>query len=341
MKLPNGYGTVTKMSGRRRKPYAARITTGWTDDGKQIKKYIGYYKTRQEAMKALADYNENPFDLATHEITFAELYEKWLTLKERGRQVVASNAAAFKNLSAIHNMIFADIRKRHIQGVIDSSNLSYSSKQRMKVLCNQLFKYAIDQEITATNFASLVELPPNHQSQIHNPFAPEELDVLWQSTSDTGAQIALILCYTGLRPTELLQIRSENVNLSERYMRGGIKTAAGTNRIIPISLKILPFIKQIHNPDAEYLVISSKDNKPVLKYAHLKNQCWDNSPVLKSLPTKHLPHDGRHTCATLLDNAEVPLKIRQLILGHTSQDITNRVYTHKTIQQLIDAIDKI
>ena len=81
MKLPNGYGSVVNLGKRRRKPYAARITTGWTEDGKQKKKYLGYYKTRQEAMKALADYNENPFDLATREVTFAELYEKWLTLK--------------------------------------------------------------------------------------------------------------------------------------------------------------------------------------------------------------------------------------------------------------------
>ena len=148
--------------------------------------------------------NENPFDLATREVTFADLYEKWLTLKERGKQVTASNTAAYKNLEPLHNMPFIDIRKRHIQGVIDSSDLSYASKQRMKVLCNQLFKYAIDQEIVTTNFAVLVELPPNPQSQIHKPFTPTELDLLWQNTADIGVRIALILCYTGLRPTELL-----------------------------------------------------------------------------------------------------------------------------------------
>ena len=38
MKLPNGYGGVIKLSGNRRKPYAARITVGWTTDanGKPI-----------------------------------------------------------------------------------------------------------------------------------------------------------------------------------------------------------------------------------------------------------------------------------------------------------------
>lgn len=341
MKLPNGYGAIMKLSGRRRKPYAVRITVGWTDDGKQIRKYLGYYKTRQEAMKALADYNENPFDLATRDITFADLYEKWVNLKERSRQVTACNAAAFKSLSALHDMAFADIRKRHIQGVIDSSNLSFSSKQRMKILCNQLFKYAIDQEIATTNFAALVEMPPSEQSQIHTPFTPAELDTLWQNTDDSGALIALILSYTGLRPSELAQIKIADVDLDNRYMRGGVKTAAGKNRIIPIALKILPIIERLYTPDTEYLLISPIDNQPALTYARIVNHFWKRSPVLKSLPVRHLPHDGRHTCATLMDDADIPLKIRQLILGHSAQDITTRVYTHKTIQQLIDAIDKI
>ena len=56
MKLPNGYGAVVKLSGKRRKPYAARVTLKWTEDGKQIRKYLGFFRTRQEALKALANY---------------------------------------------------------------------------------------------------------------------------------------------------------------------------------------------------------------------------------------------------------------------------------------------
>lgn len=47
MRLPNGYGGVVKLSGNRRRPYAARITTGWYNNdqtGKRIQKFqiIGY-----------------------------------------------------------------------------------------------------------------------------------------------------------------------------------------------------------------------------------------------------------------------------------------------------------
>ena len=38
MKNPNGFGSVYKLSGKRRKPYIAVITVGYTIDGKQKEK---------------------------------------------------------------------------------------------------------------------------------------------------------------------------------------------------------------------------------------------------------------------------------------------------------------
>jgi len=338
LKLPNGYGSVIKLGGKRRKPYAARITTSWSEDGKQEKKYLGYFKTRQEAMKALADYNENPFDLASREITFADLYERWCKVKYKDKPVLRIYTAAYKKFEPLHNMKFSEIRKRHIQGVIDNCKTGWQTKSHMKSLCAQMFKFAIDQEIVATNYASLVELPKAKQSEIHKPFTKEELKILWNNADDFGVRIALILCYSGLRPSELLKMKTADVNLQEKFMRGGIKTAASKNRLIPIADKIFPFISEMYNPENEYLLMIN--GKP-LYYEKFKYIFWKHNAVLNSLPTKHLPHDGRHTCATVMDDAEVPLKIRQLILGHTSKDITNRVYTHKTLQQLIDAINQI
>ena len=62
MRLPNGYGSVYKLSGNRRKPYIARRTIGWDDNGKQLYANIGYYRTRAEALQALAAFNDNPYD---------------------------------------------------------------------------------------------------------------------------------------------------------------------------------------------------------------------------------------------------------------------------------------
>ena len=62
---------------------------------------------------------------------------------------------------------------------------------------------------------------------------------------------------------------------------------------------------------------------------------------MKKLGMNHLPHDCRHTTATALANAGVESMLIKLILGHSNSDITERVYTHKTHKQLIEAIDKI
>ena len=97
----------------------------------------------------------------------------------------------------------------------------------------------------------------------------------------------------------------------------------------------MPIIKEWYNPDNDYLC--NIKGKPVGDLQRLTKQIWQRHELLK----EHHPHDGRHTCATLLDNAEIALKTIKLILGHSSADVTERVYTHKTIRQLIEAINLI
>lgn len=82
MKLPNGYGSVTKLSGNRRKPYLARVTLGWITDeqtGKTVQNRVplGTFKTKKEALQALAEYGANPYDIQNAAMTLAELYDKW------------------------------------------------------------------------------------------------------------------------------------------------------------------------------------------------------------------------------------------------------------------------
>ncbi len=75
MRNPNGYGSVYKLSGKRRNPFMASKTIGWTDDGNPVRKAIGYYPDRKSALMALAAFNQSPYDLINKNITFSELYE--------------------------------------------------------------------------------------------------------------------------------------------------------------------------------------------------------------------------------------------------------------------------
>ena len=54
MRLPNGYGSVVKLSGTRRKPYMVRKTIGFNDKHYPIYKIIGYAKSRDDGLIMLA-----------------------------------------------------------------------------------------------------------------------------------------------------------------------------------------------------------------------------------------------------------------------------------------------
>ena len=68
MKHQNGYGSIVcldKTGKKRRKPYAVRLTTGWKD-GKQQRKYLGYYKAQKEARPTKIGGNNKYFGNSTH-----------------------------------------------------------------------------------------------------------------------------------------------------------------------------------------------------------------------------------------------------------------------------------
>ena len=56
---------------------------------------------------------------------------------------------------------------------------------------------------------------------------------------------------------------------------------------------------------------------------------------------EHTPYDCRHTLATRADNYNLNDLCIKLIMGHSVQDITKGVYTHKTPQQLVEEVNKL
>lgn len=339
MRLANGFGSITKLSGNRRKPYMVRITTEIVD-GKCIRKVLGYFAKEKEALLFLAEYNNDPYDPEVKEITFEEVYKRWAKEKYKEEKIPSTYTSAYNRLAMLHDRPFAQIKTAEFQAAIDACELGYSTKKNLKILCSQITKYALANDIVNKNYIELCTLPPQEESDKHTPFTTAELDALWAlAPENKNVQIVLILCYTGMRPTELCKVVRADVNLAEHYLRGGIKTASGKNRVIPIADKIYPFIEKLYSEGRTMLL---EDEDGPLNYDKLRPRYWKTALTLLPINMRdHLPHDGRHTCATLMDNAGINTKIKKLILGHKSVDITERTYTHKTIEQLIEAINTI
>ncbi|ERF77314.1 tyrosine-type recombinase/integrase, partial [Gallibacterium anatis] len=246
MRLPNGYGSVFKLSGRRRRPYIARKTVGYTESGKQIYNIIGYFETKEEALTALANHNQQ--DKPEPSITLAKVYQLWYPI--HARQVSKSTAESYRNsynhLSAIITMPIHKIKYRHLQSILDGmkeKGLSYASLKKVRSLINQLFAHAIINEWVDRSYGQYLQMGKNTPVYPHKIFTRQQINKLWQcQTTDTD--LALILLYSGMRVGELLQLRRSNINLKQKYFDiTTSKTKAGI-RIIPIHPRILPIVER-------------------------------------------------------------------------------------------------
>lgn len=339
MRLPNGYGSVYKLSGKRRNPFIVRVTVGWTDEGKQSLKTIGFYPTRQEGLNALAEYNSSPYDLDKGRITFSEIFDKWSSehFPKVSENAIVNYNVAYKYCSPLYNMRFADIRKSHLQSVVDNSGKAYPTRKLIKTLLNQLYKYAMENDIVEKQYSHFVDVGKNEGKLNRVPFTNKEIQQLFDNDTFDFVDTILIMIYSGMRIGELLSLENKNIFLDKRYMIGGIKTDAGKNRIIPINKKIEKYIRKYYNPDNQYLITNFKGQQ--MKYSNYRREKFDN--VMEKLNMDHNPHECRHTFATLMNRAGANKLCTKRIIGHASPDLIDKVYTHKDIEDLIEAIDLI
>ena len=78
MRRENGTGTITKLSGKRNRPYMAKYPTETYDDKGHMKYMtVGYYKTRKEAYLALAEYMCGLKRVKLNDYTWENLSSHW------------------------------------------------------------------------------------------------------------------------------------------------------------------------------------------------------------------------------------------------------------------------
>ena len=357
MKNPNNYGTIINLGSNRRRPLAVRVHAGskLTDDNREIPyyKYIGYFENtkqgRIDAMALLAEYNQGRTDIISDLVkkpTFKVLAEEWLERHER--QLTTKNSgnidsnlshykAGLKMCSPIMDKPINLVTYDDIQDIADSvSHMGKSSVLKLKGLMNGTLELARKHKYIPENFIDDIEFNYSvKDDSIHSIFTDDELKKLWELSEDREVKALLIMIYTGLRCMEFAQVKNENIHLDEKYFIAGMKTDAGRNRIIPIHEKILPFFEYFMS-DNEYFFLNG-DKK--FSYSRFLVAYWN--PLMKRLGMNHLPHDTRHTCATLLDRANANPNCINDILGHAREGVTNQVYVKKNVKDLLTAINCI
>lgn len=355
-KLPNGYGSIYKMAGKRSKPFRAMKTDKWvldavTGKSKQIRITVGYFATREEAMRALANYNENPYDIKTDSITFSEVYEKWSndyfkTLSNPSS--IRTIKSAYSYCNGLYDMRMKDIRVSHLEGTVLNADVGDSTKSRIKSLFNMMYKYAVSHDICEKDYASVMFANGNpikkETKKQKVPFTDEEIQQLWNNKDAVPfTDMILIGIYSGWRPQELAILKTADIDLEVGTMQGGLKTDAGKNRIVPIHSIIRPLIenrmKEATALHSEYLFNDVNGQQGThMTYDKYRGR-FDK--VMKRLNMNHTRHETRHTFVTKAKACNMDEYILKLIVGHVIEDITEKVYTHRTIEQLKTEMEKI
>ena len=335
-RLPNGFGQITEIKGRfLRKPYRAMVSVGKKPNGRPDCKVLAYFETYNEAYAALVEYNRNPYDL-DKAITVKELYEKWSSQTDLSRNITS----VWPYCEQVYDMKAQDIRVRHIKACMEVPEAP-TAKVGIKSLFNRMLDYALEYEIVTKNYARDFSVETPETQTEHVAYTHEEVDKLWQNTSIPLMNAILLQCYTGFRPQELCKIRKEDVNINERYIVGGMKTEAGKERIVPICDKAMPLVKKLlYMSDVlgSDMFIVDNNGKPMTynKYYHK----FEN--IMKEVGIEgHKPHDPRKTFVTMCKECKVDEYAIKRIVGHKIEDITEKIYTERKLDWLLEEVKKI
>lgn len=366
---------MTKLSGNRRKPYLARVTLGWITDeqtGKTVQNRVplGTFKTKKEALQALAEYGANPYDIQNAAMTLAELYDKWTaayfpTLESESSCRTIKSAWSYCH--AIAGMRVKDLRARHIKGIMEDGYIipsrgankgekvlaSAGTKSRIKSMFNLMLDYALEYELVDKNYARTFELSDDiikekeEAKRGHIIFHDSEMQTLWENVGKIRfVDWVLIQCYMGWRPQELAILELEDVHLDERYIVGGMKTQAGRHRMVPIHPKIFDLVKKNYDYALELGShrLFNDPNSPkggmAITYDKYAGR-FDKVIAALKLRDDHRPHDPRMTFITMAKKAEVDEYTIKKLVGHRITDITEAAYTDRDLEWLRAELEKI
>lgn len=321
-RLPNGFGHISKLSGNRSRPYMVRTSN---------REVIGYAATYEEAYLLLCEYNKMPWNIELKKATFEDIWKIFCEtdLDRYSKSTQSSLKSDYKKLAPIENKEYASFKTYHFVRFLNSLDCTENTRNRVIGLLKHFDDVAYQLDIIDKKYAYELKGKSREKKRERVPFTEEEIEKLWDHVDEEFVDYILIYIYTGLRRDELVNLKISDIDLVEWAIKCGSKTEAGKNRLIPVHERIRPLILDIIEKaeDDSFIpwkrVYVGKEFKKVTK---------------RILGIEHIPHEARHTMRTRLDNVGANKVAIDRILGHKSGDTGMDIYTHKTIEQLHEAV---
>lgn len=335
----NGQGTVYKR-GNTWTAKHRHLAPG----GKMVSVCKGGFGTKREALDYLARICETPRTDA--HISFEGLYAKWIArhAERVSKATIDCYKAAYKHFATVHRYPFSSLTTEQLQACVDACPHGVRTKENMKALCTSLYAYAHEIGVTNEDYGQHIYIARNASvsgDKRKQAFTREELDRLFTAQYEGvgGVDVVLIMCYTGFRIGELLKIGKNDVNIEQGYIVGGSKTKAGIGRIVTLSPKILPLVRARYDAASEDgRLFTDESGRPYSENRWREKQAQILSGIDGVRPL--LPHECRHTFATLMKAVDASKEDKMRLIGHADERMLAH-YTHTSIAELKAITDRL
>lgn len=296
--------------------------------------------------------------------TFATYSQRWLETYKRGAISQRNYDTYAANLRLhicplIGSLKVKDIKRSHCVRILNQhagESKSHVSKIRMTMY--QIFEAAIDDELIVKNPARNLPLPKVTEGTHRSITDFEREHILAVADQHRAGLWIKTMLYCGLRPSEAIDLnwsdidtRNHIISVSHALDNDGTKTFAGIRRVpMPETLsaefaaarkgckRTYVFATgsggRFNTPDKiSRLWNSFKRDLDI----HMGAKLYRNQIVVSVIADDLTPYCLRHTFATDMQAAGVPLNIAKVLMGHKDISMTADIYTHYTDQNERDA----
>ena len=279
-----------------------------------------------------------------------DFLEYLLVIKKHSDNTIINYRVDILEFNEFMNNNLLNIKKDDVANYLKylyDLGVSKSSISRKLSSLRSFYDYLVKKEIIDTNYFKMIK-NPKKDSSLPKLVKEDDIDKMFlipNTRTWIGKRNLLIirmLYATGLRVSELVNIKVKDINLSDRTIR--ILGKGSKERIVVFGINTLDALddylnlgrRQVDIHNSEYLFLNKDGNRLSSRYVRV----IIDDIIAKASITMHVsPHMLRHTFATgMLNNGADLVSVKDL-LGHESLNTTS-IYTHVSDEKIRKIYDK-
>jgi integrase len=172
-------------------------------------------------------------------------------------------------------------------------------------------------------FTAVIELPSNKSNTTH------------KNTSDTVRDYLIMLLFTGLRPSEGINLEWSNIDFKNKLLSIA-DTKNHEDHTLPLSEYIIDLLlRRKLESQGKFVFPGYNPNKALVDTTRQVKK------VIKESGVNFLLHDLRRTFATYADSLEIKHTTIKRLMNHKDNDVTTKHYIQPSIERLREPMQKI